>query len=224
MPEIASKERMIAAAVTLFARGGFNGVTTKDIAQNASVSEGNIYRYFPRKRDLFIAAVDSELEKLSVRVGGLATIEKMDDPRAALRTLFEMITETVVSRAELVRLLHFSALEFGAEMEPVYRRHLDSIVTSAANNFDQWSKDYGFRDLNARVTVLSFVATVILLQNYPIFIGGGLPFPSVQSAAAAYAELWYRVLADEPSRDPSKPVPVPKEVFQDAKQQQRRNS
>jgi len=31
-----------------------------------------------------------------------------------------------------------------------------------------------------------------------VFTGSELPFPSVESAAAAYAELWYRVLSDEP--------------------------
>jgi len=79
-------------------------------------------------------------------------------------------------------------------------------------------------DLNAKVTVLSFVATVILLQNNTIFVGGSLPFPAVQSAVAAYAEFWYRGLADEPSCDASKTATVPKEVFQDAKERKPRDS
>lgn len=190
---------MIAAAVTLFSRAGFNGITTRDIAHSANVSEGNIFRYFPSKRDLFIAAIDSELGKLSVRAEVLAEGADVEDSRVALRTLFELITDTVVTQPALVRLLHFSALEFGPDMEPVYRRHLDAIVTSSATNFEKWSQNYGFRNLNARVTVLSFVATVILLQNYPLFTGSALPFPSVESAAASYAELWYRVLSDNPA-------------------------
>jgi AcrR family transcriptional regulator len=201
MSETASRDRMIAAAVTLFARSGFNGITTRDIAQSANVSEGNIFRYFPSKRNLFIAAIDSELGKLSVRAEVLARIANVEDSRTALRTLFELITDTVVNQPELVRLLHFSALEFGSDMEPVYRRHLDAIVTASAANFKKWSQNYGFRDLSSRVTVLSFVATVVLLQNYSVFTGSALPFPSIESAAAAYAELWYRVLSDEPAID-----------------------
>jgi AcrR family transcriptional regulator len=194
----ASKDRMIAAAASLFARSGFNGVTTRDIAQSASVSEGNIFRYFPSKRELFIAAIDHELGKLQSRVELLTLRTDVDDSRLALRSLFEMITETVVSQPELVRLLHFSALEFGSDLEPVYRRHLDGLIAASAKNFEQWSRDSGFRDLSARVTVLSFVATVVLLQNYRLFSGADLPFSSVEGAAAAYAELWYRVLCDKP--------------------------
>lgn len=209
MTEITAKGRMLAAAVTLFARSGFSGVTTKDIAHSANVSEGNIFRYFPSKRDLFIAVIDSELGKLSVRSEVLARLSGAEDSRSALRALFELITETVVSQPELVRLLHFSALEFGQEMEPVYRRHLDAILTASARNFELWSQDYGFRNLNARVTVLSFVATVVLLQSYPVITGSVLPFNSVESAAAAYAELWYRVLSDVPAARPSGPQVVP---------------
>jgi AcrR family transcriptional regulator len=212
MAEIATKDRMIAAAVTLFSRAGFSGVTTKDIAQCANVSEGNIFRYFPTKRDLFVACIDSELGKLSIRADVLARLANAEDPRSALRALFELITDTVVRQPELVRLLHYSALEFGPQMESVYRRHLDAIVTAAAENFKQWSQDYGFRDLDAGVTVMSFVATVILLQNYPIFTGAVLPYPSVKAAADAYAELWYRVLSDAPVIDPSALSDVSTEV------------
>lgn len=204
---------MIAAAATLFARAGFNGITTRDIAHSAHVSEGNIFRYFASKRELFIAAIDSELGKLSVRADVLDRVANVKDSRSALRALFELITDTVVQHPALVRLLHFSALEFGPDMEPVYRKHLDAIVTASAKNFEKWSRDYGFRDLNARVTVLSFVATVILLQNYPVFTGTALPFPSVESAAASYAELWYRVLSDQPAAVLPNPEGLPAGVL-----------
>lgn len=196
-----TKDRMIAAAASLFARSGFHGVTTRDIAQSAQVSEGNIFRYFPSKRDLFLAAIEFELAKLQLRVNLLGRVTEADDSRVALRSLFELITETVVKQPELVRLMHFSALEFGPDLEPVYRKHLDGLISAAAKNFEKWSQNYGFRDLSARVTVLSFVATVVLLQTYPVFTGADLPYPSVESAASAYAELWYRVLCDKPATD-----------------------
>ena len=199
---------MIAAAATLFARAGFNGVTTRDIAQSADVSEGNIFRYFPSKRDLFIAAIDHELGRLTVRAQALQYGAGAEDSRVALRTLFELITAAVVHEPGLVRLLHFSLLEFGSEMGPVYRKHLDAILAASARNFEQWSRNYGFRNLNAPVTVLSFVATVVLLQLYPVVSGTELPFSSVESAAAEYAELWYRVLCDGPAEGLSTDTPA----------------
>jgi AcrR family transcriptional regulator len=190
---------MIAAAAALFARAGFHGVTTRDIAQSASVSEGNLFRYFPSKRELFFAAIDYELNKLRVRAQALQRGESAGDSRAALRALFDLITETVTQEPALVRLLQFSALEFGSEMEPIYRKHLNAILDLAASNLEQWSRNPGFRNVHARVTVLSFVVTVVLLQMYPALTGAGLPLASLESAAAQYAELWYRVLCQEPA-------------------------
>jgi len=188
---------MIIAATTLFARSGFNGVTTRDIARSAQVSEGNIFRYFPSKRELFVAAVDSQLGKLRLRAELLDQLLEQEDAGAALRGLFELITETVVKHPETIRLLHFSTLEFGPDMEPVYRRHLDGLIAAAAKSFERWTEKYRFQSLNPRVTVMSFVATVILLQCYPVLAGEPLPFPSVERAAASYAELWHRVLAED---------------------------
>ncbi|PSH03994.1 MAG: hypothetical protein CXZ00_09285 [Acidobacteria bacterium] len=201
MTEIAPRERLVAAAVTLFARSGFNGITTKDIARRANVSEGNIFRYFPHKRDLFIAAVDSELENLHERADELACLASVDTPRDALRDFFKMVTDIIVKRPELVRLLQFGTLEFGAEMEPVYRRHIDALATAWSTNFKKWAQNCRLHDMDPQITVLSFVATVALLQNYRAFTGSALPFLSVESAAKAYAELWYRLLSEEPAAD-----------------------
>ena len=122
--------------------------------------------------------------------------------KLAFRALFELITDTVVNWPELVRLLNFSALELGSDMDPIYQRHLGPIVAACARNFATWSRDYGFHDLSAPVTVLSFVAPVVMLQNfYSVFTGSVLPFPSAESAAAEYAELWYRVLSVRPEAD-----------------------
>ena len=37
----------------MFANFGYNGVSTRDIANGAGVNEVTIYRHFPRKRDLY---------------------------------------------------------------------------------------------------------------------------------------------------------------------------
>ena len=212
MTEIASKDRMIAAAVTLFSRAGFNGITTRDIAHSANVSEGNIFRYFPSKRDLFIAAIDSELGKLSVRAEVLAEGADVEDSRVALRTLFELITDTVVTQPDWCGCCTSALLS----LVPTWSLCTGGIWMRLLLPRRPISKSgrriTGSANLNARVTVLSFVATVILLQNYPLFTGSVLPFPSVESAAASYAELWYRVLSDT---DPATSVAQSLETVQD---------
>lgn len=188
---------MIRAAATLFSRAGFHGVTTKDIAQSANVSEGNIFRYFPSKRELFLAALGDELNKLQERVRTRHPGAEACDSRAALRRLFHTISETVLREPAVVRLLQFGMLEFGAEIEPIYRRHLTSILSSWAGELERCSQHIGFGKLRPQLTVLSFVTTVMLLQLSPALTGGEMSAHPVESAAAEYAELWSRFLCDE---------------------------
>jgi len=189
---------MIAAAVTLFARAGFNGVTTKEISQSANVSDGNIFRYFPTKRDLFLCAVESELQKLSVRPEDLARITNAEYSRTALRAVLELITNNMVKQPELVRLLHFSALEFKADIEPMFRRHLYPIFEALSTHSQEWSRDHGSCDIRPMTTALFFIANIMLLQDFfPSFFGCPLPFESVESAAATYAELWCQAIFND---------------------------
>lgn len=194
---------MIAAAVTHFARAGFNGVTTKEISHSANVSDGNIYRYFPTKRDLFLCAFESELQKLSIPAEEVARITNTEDSRSAMRAGLELIASNMVKQPELVRLLHFSALEFKSDIEPMFRRHVYPIFEALSARRKKEPSDTGDLhscgrhetcdnhescDVSQLTTALFFTATVILLQDFfPSFSGCHSPFASVESAVASYA-------------------------------------
>lgn len=193
-----SQERMIDAATRLFARSGFHGVTTKEIARAAKVSEGNIFRYFPTKRGLYAAALESELRRLRVQAESLIRISNAPDTNSSLRALSELIIEIVAANPNAIRLMQFSALEFGDAMRPVYRRHLGDIVEAATRNMQSWSHDCGLQCVDPLATLLSFVAGVITLQNYyPLFSGDANKFACVESAAPTFADLWHSLLATD---------------------------
>ncbi|XXX73730.1 TetR/AcrR family transcriptional regulator [Sorangium sp. So ce134] len=52
------QESIAAAALTIFARKGYESATMAEIARAAGVSTGNIYRYYANKDALFYAVVD----------------------------------------------------------------------------------------------------------------------------------------------------------------------
>jgi AcrR family transcriptional regulator len=53
----AVRDRIVAAALAVFAAEGYAGATMGAIAEAAGISTGNVYRYFPGKRELFDAVV-----------------------------------------------------------------------------------------------------------------------------------------------------------------------
>jgi AcrR family transcriptional regulator len=53
LPATARKAAIARAALPLFARRGFDGVSTRDLARASGVSEALLFRYYPTKRALF---------------------------------------------------------------------------------------------------------------------------------------------------------------------------
>ena len=56
MPGTERRAQLIEVAISVFGQRGFRGATTKAIAEAAGVSEATIFRHFPSKEDLYIAA------------------------------------------------------------------------------------------------------------------------------------------------------------------------
>lgn len=50
------RDRILAAAVRVIVRSGFHGMTVQNVAQEAGMSAGNLYRYFPSK-DAIVAGL-----------------------------------------------------------------------------------------------------------------------------------------------------------------------
>ncbi|MFC9246703.1 TetR/AcrR family transcriptional regulator [Streptomyces sp. NPDC057136] len=56
------RESVVRAAITEFARGGYNGTSTEAIAKRVGVSQPYLFRLFPNKQAMFLAASERCLE------------------------------------------------------------------------------------------------------------------------------------------------------------------
>ncbi len=55
------RAQVIAEAITVFARFGYEGATTAAIAERVGVSQPYLFRLFPTKKDLFLAASEKNM-------------------------------------------------------------------------------------------------------------------------------------------------------------------
>lgn len=62
------KDRILAAAVDEFKEHGFANASIRNIANNAEISLGNIYRYFANKEDLYLAVINPFMESVKQSV------------------------------------------------------------------------------------------------------------------------------------------------------------
>lgn len=64
----ARRERVIVAAMELAREGGYEAVQMRDVAARADVALGTLYRYFPSKDQLLVAALGEWAEDLQQRL------------------------------------------------------------------------------------------------------------------------------------------------------------
>src|SRR5205807_5601075 len=89
------REEILCAAAKLFARHGYADTNTQLLAEKLGVGKGTLYRYFPSKQDLFLAAVDRVMRRLRETID--TSIADVQDPLArvavAIRTYLAFFAE-----------------------------------------------------------------------------------------------------------------------------------
>ena len=88
MPRMRSEDRrrqLLEVSAELFARGGYRGTTTAELAKAASVTEPILYRHFDNKLYLFITLVD-EVGK-EVLDAWKEALDGVNDPHERLMAL-----------------------------------------------------------------------------------------------------------------------------------------
>ncbi|MDH3555901.1 MAG: TetR/AcrR family transcriptional regulator [Syntrophobacteria bacterium] len=161
------RQEIIRAAMEVFARNGFGGSTTREIAENAGISEAMIYNHFRNKEDLYTAIIDEKLQESEPLYYPLDAIRNRDDQR-----VFTTIVSNYLDRhgedTTFLRLLLFSALE-GHELASMF-------VAGPVRKFFEFLADYireridegAFKPVNPEITsrcLLGMVHYFVLLRE-----------------------------------------------------------
>lgn len=125
------RKAIVAAAVPLFARKGFAGTTTKELAEAAGISEALLFRHFPSKKQLY-----DEILRLGCE--GDPALERLAVLEPSTRTLVRMVhfmtrhflLAACVEPADLdtrLRLVLHSCLEDGEYARELFERIFERV-------------------------------------------------------------------------------------------------
>lgn len=106
VPDRATRQRraIMAAAADVFARNGYVGATTDEVAALAAVSKQTLYKLYGDKQKLFAEAILETTRGTAERLAATVTLlERASDARAALRLVAEGWLRELLS-AEVLRL------------------------------------------------------------------------------------------------------------------------
>src|SRR5436305_14799976 len=99
----ARQEEILTEAARLFAERGYDKTDTTLLAETVGVGKGTVYKYFPSKRELFLAAADRVMRMLREQIEGRVT--PIEDPLVRIATAMREFLQFFADRPEFVELL-----------------------------------------------------------------------------------------------------------------------
>jgi len=104
------KAQIVRVATQLFAKNGFKGTTTREIAKKAGISEAVIFKHFSKKEELYKAIIDSRCSE-GTGQSRLITHLKGKKGVEVFRELAAFLLMEHQRDSSFLRLLTYSALE-----------------------------------------------------------------------------------------------------------------
>jgi AcrR family transcriptional regulator len=132
-PPAAIDARLLDTAAEIFARRGYRQTDVQEVADALGVGKASLYRRFPSKRELFLAAADHGLREMHAEVLEAAGRER--DPLRQLAAAIRAYLEYFDRNPEHAELLIQERAEFKDRETPTYFVH-------RRNNQAHWRKLY----------------------------------------------------------------------------------
>lgn len=125
----ARRETVIRSAVTVFARLGYLGTPVSAIAEHAEISTAYVFKLFPRKEDLFVAALGRcfNLIQNALEVGAAAVPDQA--PEAVLAAMGSAYAALIADRSLLMLQVHAQSAATVPEIAAALRDGLGQIVS-----------------------------------------------------------------------------------------------
>jgi len=167
-------EQILQAAAELFAQHGYAGTDTQVLAEKLGVGKGTIYRYFPSKEDLFLAAADRVMRQLRAQVD--QSIKDVADPLDQLAVAIHAYLAFFAEHPGYVELLMQERAQFKDRKEPTYFEHRRANVEPWLARYRALIAAGRIRDMPVqRISdVLSDLCYGTMFTNY--FTGHRKPF------------------------------------------------
>ncbi len=136
-----TRDRILAAAVDLFAERSFDGATTREIAGRAGVTQPLLNYHYRSKDDLWRAAVDSLFESLvSSMSAHLEGLRGVDELTAAKLQVREFVTFSA-RNPQLHRIITQESKADSARMDYLVEHHVRPLYESTVAMFEHLVRD-----------------------------------------------------------------------------------
>ncbi|HWP91536.1 MAG TPA: TetR/AcrR family transcriptional regulator [Thermodesulfobacteriota bacterium] len=161
--KISTRHKILETAIRLFSERGFNGTTTKEIAEEAGVNEALIFRYFSTKRDLYGAIIERKIEEEPGIELHIEAYRGTKDDWLIFKTIALRMFDCVEKDPTFMRLLYFSALEGHELSDMFFDTYVEYITMVLTDYIEERISEGAFKKLNPLLAARAFMGMV---SNY----------------------------------------------------------
>lgn len=185
------REQILAVATTLFARQGFKGTTTKEIAAHAGVTEALIFRHFPSKEELYWAVIEAKIQDNSPQERMRTRLQEKGTDAEILSGLAQDILERRAQDQTLSRLLLYSALENHGLSQRFFRSFISGYYGLLADYIERRTIEGVFRPVDPMLAARAFLG-MIIYHSWVQELFGGKRYQklSVQQVSRTLVDVW----------------------------------
>jgi AcrR family transcriptional regulator len=190
--------KIVEAAAQLFARQGYHGTSTREIAHLADISENTLFRYFEHKEDLFWSALEESFSGVRLRKDLLNDIAECEAPEVVLPQILALLVETVTFKPQLLCLIAVALIELRWKAESICQQHLTPVFAAFTRYLARNIEMGRIRNLDTRMIASALAMTAIVHPDLSRLISGGPPpHPDSRDAVRAYTKFWLDILTPQ---------------------------
>ncbi|GAB2542804.1 TetR/AcrR family transcriptional regulator [Nocardia heshunensis] len=125
------REAVLDAAITEFAKTGFHGTPINTVAATAGISPAYVFKLFPSKVELFVAALDRCFERVEGALSAGAARVPGGDPEQILHEMGGAYAELIVDKSLLMLQVHALSAADVPDIAEAVRRGLQRVTEFA---------------------------------------------------------------------------------------------
>jgi len=152
--EAQTRTRILETAQRLFASKGFDGTTTRDLAQTAGVAEGTLFRYFPNKKAILVEVATNGWVEILTDL--LTELSEMGNYKAVAQVMRRRMWK-FQKNANLMRVC-FMEVQFHPDLRDRIQLEVITKMTDVGEAFFQTAMDKGiYRQMDAKLVAKVFL-------------------------------------------------------------------
>jgi AcrR family transcriptional regulator len=199
MPLVSKKslrrDRILHAAGQLFARQGYHGTSTRQIAHLAHIGENALFRHFEDKESLFWSTLHAHFGALDFQPALLEKMAKCEPPEVVLPKIVELFADTASHRPELLRLGAVALIEMPPKGEAFLRERLSPALTAISRYLETNVKGGKARDFDSTTATVALTMTILTHLEISRLIDKDKPLLNHQEKNRAETRFWLDMLA-----------------------------